>query len=238
MSRMRLQHFLAKAGVASRREAEKLILQGKVKVNGEVIYKLGTQVDPNSDKISFENKLLVVAPQKIYILFHKPRGVIVSKKDPQKRKTVFDCLPNLHPSVNAVGRLDYDSEGVLLLTNDGDLAHKLTHPSSEIKKEYWVELNEIPASEKLKQLEKGIVLEGKKTAPARIQKIKKEKFWFSIEIHEGKKRQVRRMFEWAGVKVLRLVRVRLGSLELGGLKNGAWRELHASEIGILGQAKL
>ncbi len=234
MSRMRLQHFLAKAGVASRREAEKLILQGKVKVNGEVIYKLGTQVDPNSDQISFQNKLLSLVPQKTYILFHKPRGVIVTKKDPQKRKTVFDCIPNLHPSVNAVGRLDYDSEGLLLLTNDGDLAHQLTHPSSEIKKEYWVELNEIPSSEKLKQLEKGIILEGTKTAPARIQKIKKEKIWFSIEIHEGKKRQVRRMFEWAGVKVLRLVRVRIGSLNLGDLPVGGYRELNPAEIAALG----
>ncbi len=235
MSLLRLQHFLAKAGVASRRESEKLILQGKVSVNGEIVYKLGTQVNPETDKVCFRNKPLFLAPEKIYILFNKPRGVIVSKKDPQRRKTVFDCIPNLHPSVNTVGRLDYDSEGLLILTNDGDLAHRLTHPSSEIKKEYEVELDQMPEPESIQELEKGVLLEEGRTAPARIRKIKKEKgIWFSVEIHEGKKRQVRKMLEWAGCGVLRLVRVRIGSLKLGDLPLGGYRELNPAEIEGLG----
>ncbi len=232
MSELRLQKFLSERGLASRREAEKLILAGQVRVNGVLVKELGTKIDPEIDEVSFRGKAVLKQPPALYYLLHKPRNTIVTRKDPEGRKTVYELIPNLHASVRTVGRLDFDSEGLLLLTNDGDLAYRLTHPSFEIKKVYEVQVNEAPLPENIRQLERGVMLEGEKTAPAKIKakSSRAKDFWYSIEIHEGKKRQVRRMFEWAGVKVLRLVRVKLGPLSLGNLEKGKWRELKDEEI--------
>lgn len=232
MSELRLQKFLSERGLASRREAEKLILAGQVRVNGVLVKELGTKIDPEIDEVTFRGKAVLKQPAAVYYLLHKPRNTIVTRKDPEGRKTVYELIPHLHPSVRTVGRLDFDSEGLLLLTNDGDLAYRLTHPSFEIKKVYEVQVNEAVLPENIRQLERGVMLEGEKTAPAKIKakSSRAKDFWYSIEIHEGKKRQVRRMFEWAGVKVLRLIRVKLGPLSLGNLEKGKWRELKSEEI--------
>lgn len=231
MSLIRLQRVLSQAGVASRRKAEEFILQGKVAVNGVTVRELGWKVDPSVDRISFSGKAISLQKQKVYYLLHKPRGVMVTKSDPEGRKTVFQLIPRLDSSVNSVGRLDLDSEGLLLLTNDGELAYRLTHPSFEVEKVYHVLLSELPSSVLIKKLQAGILLEGEKTSPARIEVLEQgERVWVRIKIHEGKKRQVRRMFEWTGVKVLRLVRVKMGPLELGNLSLGKWRVLSEKEV--------
>lgn len=233
MSEIRLQKFLSERGIASRREAERLIAAGFVRVNGVIVKELGTKIDPEVDDVSYRGKAVSKAPPPLYYLINKPKNIIVTRKDPEGRKTVYELIPNLHPSVNSVGRLDFDSEGLLLLTNDGDLAYRLTHPSFEVKKVYEVQVNQKPSPEKLRSLERGVLLEGEKTAPARISLLpsqSKKEIWYSIEIHEGKKRQVRRMFEWADVKVLRLIRVKLADLELGNLPSGKSRQLKNEEI--------
>jgi 23S rRNA pseudouridine2605 synthase len=237
MSLIRLQRFLSQAGIASRREAEKIILNGEVAINEVVVRELGVKIDPEVDRVSHRGKRLSLQKELFYYLLYKPVGVVVTKKDPEGRKTVFNLIPNLDPSVNTVGRLDLDSEGLLLLTNDGELAHRLTHPSFEIDKVYHVQLNRLPPLEKLEQLRSGIFLEDKKTAPAQIKVLHKSPgFWMSVQIHEGKKRQVRRMFEWAGCRVSRLIRVKLGPLELGNLQPGKWRMLTSSELSKLNQS--
>ncbi len=234
MKEIRLQKFLSERGVASRREAERLILAGEIRVNGVVVRELGTQVDPSIDVVSYLGRPLPLEQKLLYYLLHKPKNIIVTRKDPQKRRTVYQLIPNLHPSVHAVGRLDYDSEGLLLLTNDGELTYQLTHPSFEIKKVYRVQLNDLPQAQRIKELEKGIFLGEEKTAPARIELLTLERrakeIWLSVEIHEGKKRQVRRMFEGVGCKVLRLIRVKFGGIELGDLPVGKWRELERKEV--------
>lgn len=258
MSEIRLQKFLSQCGVASRRRAEALILEGKVRVNDVLVRELGTKIDPAVDRVICAGKNIQIQEGHSYILLNKPRQVMVTRHDPQQRKTVYHLISGLHSSMRSVGRLDFDSEGLLLLTNDGELAFRLTHPSYEIKKTYHVQLNRCPSPEKIKQLEKGILLEGEKTAQARIQNVipplrirggqgelrkrhnssrpplilrgGDQEIWFSVEIYEGKKRQVRRMFEWTGCKVLRLIRVKLGSLELGNLPRGKWRELKKEEV--------
>lgn len=245
MSEIRLQKFLSQCGVASRRAAEALILEGKVRVNDGVVRELGTKIDPEVDRVTCAGKNIQIQDKPSYILLNKPRQVMVTRHDPQKRKTVYHLIPSLHSSVRSVGRLDFDSEGLLLLTHDGDLAFRLTHPSYEIKKIYHVQLNQSPSLEKIKELEKGVFIEGEKTAPAKISVMNMkdrdarsrvstglhcQRPWLSVEIHEGKKRQVRRMLEWAGCKVIRLIRVKLGSLELGSLKTGKWRELSPPEV--------
>ncbi len=237
MPPLRLQKYLSQAGVASRRKAEELILQGKIRVNDVIVRQLGTQVDPDIDRVQFDGRRLLLTQKFSYLLFHKPSGVVVTKHDPERRKTVYDCIPHLDPSANAVGRLDLDSEGLLLFTNDGDLAYRLTHPSYEIVKKYEVCLKTAPSPTQIRQLEMGVELEDGITAPARIRPLKKkDKIWFSVEIHEGKKRQVRRMFEWAGCRVLRLVRVKLGPLSLGDLAVGKSRVLTTAEIQSLNEA--
>lgn len=229
---LRLQKFLSQCGVASRRAAEQLILNGKIRVNGVTVRELGTKIDPQIDKVSYQGKILSSDQDFSYILFHKPRGCLVTRRDPQERKTVYHLLPPMHDSIKTVGRLDFDSEGLLLFTNDGELAYRLTHPSYEIDKVYEVQLNRLPDAAMIRKLEQGIVLDEERTSPAKIKTLSThgKEIWCSIQIHEGKKRQVRRMFEWAGVKVLRLIRVRLGNLDLGHLKTGKWRDLTAQEV--------
>lgn len=235
MSEIRLQKFLSEQGIASRREAERLIQAGLIRVNGVIVRELGTKVDPSVDQVSYKGKPLAQEKKLVYYLVHKPKNTIVTRKDPEGRKTVYQLIPKLDPSVRAVGRLDFDSEGLLILTNDGDLTFRLTHPSYEIDKLYYAKLDAQPLQSDLYQLERGVEIEEGFTSPAKIKNLrnyslKKNEIWFSVEIHEGKKRQVRRMFEWANCKVLRLIRMKLGSLELGNLPIGKWRELKAEEV--------
>jgi len=166
----------------------------------------------------------------LYYVLHKPVGVVVTKKDPEGRKTVYQLIHHLDSSVNSVGRLDQDSEGLLLLTNDGDLAFRLAHPSYEVEKVYHVLLNRLPSAGEIQKLKEGVSLEEGRTSPAEVRVIQKtEEIWVEIQIHEGKKRQVRRMFETVGCKVKRLIRVKIGPLELEDLPMGRWRQLTFQE---------
>ncbi len=226
--RERAQKFISSAGVASRRKAEEFIVSGQVLINGKKA-KLGDKVDPEKDIVKVYGKIIKAAQQKIYLMLNKPKGVVVSKKDPRRRKTVFDLLPeDLRSKVWNVGRLDYDTEGLLILTNDGELTQTLAHPSFEHEKEYEVETAEIPAESQLERLRQGVEIASGVTHPAKV-KTKNNKTY--ITIHEGKKRQVRRMFGTVGLTVQNLKRVRLNNLKLpADLAVGQFREIKSSDI--------
>ncbi|MBI3802623.1 MAG: rRNA pseudouridine synthase [Nitrospirae bacterium] len=229
----RLQKVIAKAGVASRRHAEQLILEGRVQVNGSVITQLGTKVDPSKDFIRVDGKRIQPETHKIYLLLNKPKGYITSVRDPQGRPTVMDLIPKIKERVYPVGRLDYDSEGLLLLTNDGDFAEALMHPRSGINKTYWVKVEGHLAEEKIKKIALGgIPLPGGRSAPARIRPLRKtsEHDWVEIVLHEGKRRQIRMMIEKLGHDVLKLKRVGYAFLELGDLASGEHRRLTSDEV--------
>ncbi len=231
--KIRLNRFLALAGVASRREADRMILEGRVSVNGEVIEVLGTKIDEQKDKIEVDGKRIKAFQILTYLILNKPPGYLVTAKDPFHRPTIMDLLPPLKKRVFPVGRLDFDSEGLLLLTNDGDLAYRLMHPRFQVEKEYLVRVKPKPELSTLTKLEKGIFLDGKKTAPAQIRmlsKATKSGAVLMVKIHEGRKRELRRMFEAMGHMVFALKRLRLGSLTLGKLKEGQWRHLTQQEI--------
>ncbi len=228
----RLQKVLAAAGVASRREAEKYILAGRVKVNGKTVKELGVKVGPKAF-ILVDNKP-IKRESKIYLLFNKPRGVVTTMNDPQGRKTITDYLKDIKERVFPVGRLDYNTEGLLLLTNDGDLAQKLMHPSHEVNKTYEVIVPGIVPQEKLDLLRIGVKLEDGVTAPAVVTlnnyDYAKNLTSFDIVIHEGKNRQVRRMCDFIGYHVRSLKRTKLETLTLTGIKRGSYRELDDLEI--------
>ena len=228
----RLQKVIAHAGIASRRKAEELILAGRVTVNGKVVKELGVKVS-SSDKVEVEG-IPVERRTPVYFLFYKPRGVISSVKDEKGRKAVIDYFPEIEQRIYPVGRLDYDTSGLLLLTNDGDFANLLMHPSSEIEKVYIAKIKGIPTREELRSLEKGIQLEDGKTAPAKAKMLsldkKKGTAIIELTIHEGRNRQVRRMFEAIGHPVLKLSRERYAFLTLHGLKAGEARELTTHEV--------
>ncbi|WLR43781.1 pseudouridine synthase [Bacillus carboniphilus] len=228
----RLQKVIAHAGVASRRKAEQLILEGKVTVNGQVIKELGTKVT-NNDRIEVEG-VPVNREAPVYFLMYKPKKVISSAKDDKGRRTVVDFFDHIDKRIYPIGRLDYDTSGLLLLTNDGDFSNKLMHPRYGIEKTYIAKVKGIPEREKLKQLERGVRLEDGKTAPARIkiQSIDKKKQTCIIEmvIREGKNRQVRRMLDFIGHPIMKLKRERYAFLTLQGLKPGEIRELSPHEV--------
>ncbi|ULG73383.1 pseudouridine synthase [Macrococcus brunensis] len=228
----RLQKVIARSGVTSRRKAEALIEEGKVTVNGEVIKTLGTKVKP-SDRIEVEG-IPLENPDKVYILFHKPTKVITSVSDDKGRTVVTDFFPQLEERVFPVGRLDYDTSGLLLLTNDGEFANQMTHPRYKVKKKYVAKLKGYLLREQVRQLEKGIMLEDGKTAPA-IVKVKsqdreKNSTLVEITISEGRNRQVRRMFSHFGHEVVKLSRVEYGPLNLKGLNAGDARDLSPHEV--------
>lgn len=232
---VRLQKLLAHAGISSRRQAEQLIQAGQVTVNGEVVTILGTRVQPQ-DKVAVRGQVITVpAEALVYYLLHKPTGVITSAKDPQGRKTVVDLLEEVPQRVYPVGRLDYDTSGLLLLTNDGELAHRLMHPSYGVEKTYRVGVKERPSEVAINQLRKGVLLEDGKTAPARVREISRvgegSLYNLDITIHEGRNRQVRRMFAQVGYPVVSLQRIRFGPLELDGrLSSGKYRPLNEKEV--------
>ncbi|RIX53447.1 rRNA pseudouridine synthase [Paenibacillus nanensis] len=229
----RLQKILAQAGVASRRKCEELILSGAVEVNGEKVTTLGVKADPATDVITVNGKP-VKGEKKLYIMMNKVKGVITSAKDPQGRKIVTDFLPGIKERVYPVGRLDYDTEGLLLLTNDGDFANMLTHPSHHVPKTYLATVKGIPHGSALEQLQKGIQLEDGMTAPAEVEyhdvDTEKNEATISITIYEGRNRQVRRMFDAINHKVIRLKRIKFGDLGLQQLGRGKYRHLTPQEV--------
>ena len=230
----RLQKILSRAGLASRREAERWIVEGRVSVNGSVIRKLGTQADPAKDSIKVDGKRVKPAVAPLYYAFHKPPGVITTLNDPEHRPDLTPYLARLGEKkrVFPVGRLDYNTTGLLLLTNDGDLALRLAHPRFGVKKLYHAKLSACPTEEDFALLRKGIRLDDGMSAPARARVIDKlrKNAWVGIEVHEGRKREVRRMFEALGYFVEKLIRVRVGSVSLGLLAQGELRPLSRSEI--------
>jgi 23S rRNA pseudouridine2605 synthase/16S rRNA pseudouridine516 synthase len=231
----RLQKYLAGAGVDSRRKCEELILQGQVRINNTVVTKLGTKIDPQKDTVKVKGKLIKYKEKKhySYILLNKPKGYLTSLSDPFGRPIVLDLLKDIKERVYPVGRLDFNSEGLLILTNDGELTHALTHPTKEVEKVYIVKVKGIPSSEKLKILSKGVTLKNNyKISPCNIYllKITNGNAILKIKIREGKKRQIRKMGEYIGHFVLKLRRTQLGPLSLKGVKAGEYRYLNKEEI--------
>jgi 23S rRNA pseudouridine2605 synthase len=231
MTEVRLQKYLAEAGVASRRKCEELIAQGKIEINGEVITTQGIKVK-GDEIIKVDGRLIRQEQKKVYILLNKPVGYISTAKDEFSRKTVLDLVDTVKERVYPVGRLDYDTSGLLLLTNDGELANRLTHPKHEIKKVYRAMIDGGISEEDVNSLQSGIAIEDYKTAPAKVHVIEtaKKETIVEITIHEGRNRQVRKMFETLGYAVLRLKRVAIGPLEIEGIEEGKWRYLRKKEI--------
>ena len=222
---IRLQKLLAKAGVASRRKAELLIQEGRVFVNGKAVTELGAKAQ-TTDEISVNGKKIVFEEKK-YVMLHKPMGVISSAKDNFGRKTVLDLVPR-NVRLFPVGRLDYDTSGLILLTNDGEWANNLMHPSKKISKTYIAKVRGLPTENDLRAFREGLVIDGKKTAPSDIMMISDNAV--KIVLFEGRNRQVRKMCDAIGLEIVSLMRISIGSLELGRLKPGEWRYLTASEV--------
>ena len=230
----RLQKIIARAGLASRREAERWIAEGRITVNGAVITKLGSKADPFKDSIKVDGKRIKNPATPLYYALHKPPGVITTLNDPQHRPDITPYIARLGEKrrVFPVGRLDYNTTGLLLLTNDGELALRLSHPRFGVTKVYRAKLSACPTPEDFAQLQEGIRLEEGRTAPARARVVEKLKTnaWVEIEVHEGRKREVRRMFEALGYFVEKLLRLRVGPVELGHLPQGELRPLTQGEV--------
>jgi 23S rRNA pseudouridine2605 synthase len=222
----RLQKVLARLGFGSRRVCEELIADGRVTVNGDIAV-LGRRVDVDTDEVAVDGAVVGIRPGLVYYLLNKPTGVITTADDPQGRPTVVQMVPT-EPRVFSVGRLDADSEGLLLLTNDGDITHRLTHPSFGVEKEYLASVEGTPTRGAIRQLREGIELEDGSTAPARVTAV--DDSLLRITIHEGRNRQVRRMCEAIGHPVIRLVRTRIGPIVDHRLKPGEWRALSREEV--------
>lgn len=229
--RQRLQKVIAQAGAASRREAERLIEAGRVTVNGQVA-EIGQSADPDVDSILIDDRPLPKAQKKIYMLLNKPVGYVTTARDPEGRPTVLDLLPQDGERVFPVGRLDLTTEGLLLLTNDGDLSYRLTHPRHEIEKTYLVRVRGLVSREGCDKLQKGIRLEDGWTAPAKVSALRHtgRNTWFELTLHEGRNRQVRRMCEAIGHSVIRLKRIGFAFLDLQGLAAGQCRPLTDDEV--------
>ena len=234
---MRLQKYMAQCGVASRRACEQLILEGRVTVNGITVNELGTKVE-DGDVVTFDGVTLKLPKSRVYIMLYKPDKVMSTASDPEGRTTVLDLVDEktrLYP----VGRLDYHTEGLILLVNDGDAAYHLTHPKFEVEKEYLAVIHGEISREEVLKLQAGVIVDGEKTAPSkvRVTEITDHTTSLSVIIHEGRNRQVRKMFEAVNKKVIHLTRVRHGELTLSGLKKGQWRYLNQNEIEYLENIK-
>jgi pseudouridine synthase len=234
LSMIRLQKILSQAGVASRRAAERLMEEGRVSVNGETVRELGTKADPARDDIRVDGRRIRSAERHRYILLNKPRGYVSTRSDPQRRPTVIDLLAGVREYVYPVGRLDYDTEGLLLLTNDGDLAAGLTHPRHGVERTYEARVAGMPDERALERLRTGIPLDGKRTRPADVRLLNAggsdREGILQLTIREGRNRQVRRMCEAVGHPVQRLRRTRIGPIADRRLKPGEWRELTVEEV--------
>lgn len=228
---VRLQKMLADCGIASRRKAEEMISAGEIKVNG-ITARIGDKVDPQKDKVSVKGKPLDTHVKEVYIMLHKPRGFITTMSDEMDRKCVAELVKDVPERIYPVGRLDRESEGLLLLTNDGEFANAMTHPSLHIPKTYRVTIRPSISEDQLTQIAVGIVIDGRKTAPARVNVISQEagRVVLEIVLYEGRNRQIRKMCEQLGLEVARLKRVAVGQLKLGMLQPGAWRPLTSEEV--------
>lgn len=228
---VRLQKVIADSGLTSRRKAEEMIRQGRVAVNGRVVQELGKKVDPTRDHVKVDGRHLKPTPPQVFVLLNKPKGYLSSLNDPAGRPTVRDLLAGVRLRVFPVGRLDFDGEGLLLLTNHGEMAQALLHPRFHVPKTYLVKVKGVLENDEIESLTEGIELEDGRTAPAAVRKIAKARHnsWLEITIHEGRKHQVKRMFETVGHPVLRLKRVRFGPLTLGDLQPGKYRYLTDQE---------
>jgi pseudouridine synthase len=229
---LRLQKYLSMAGVSSRRAGEELIKSGRVKVNGATVTEMGVSVDPSRDRVEVDDRPVRPVAQSAYILLYKPVGYVTTVKDEFGRSTVTELVNDAGVRVYPVGRLDMDTSGLLLLTNDGELANRLTHPSYGVEKEYLARVHDIPSRQALEQLARGVMLDDGKTAPAAVRLVRggRPTSTLSLTIKEGRNRQVRRMLEAVGHPVVSLKRVRFGPLDLTGMKQGQWRRLTPREV--------
>lgn len=228
---VRLQKFLAEAGIASRREGERLILAGRVEVNGRTATVLGTRVDPGRDRVRVDGRQVRAGGRRVYYLLNKPKGVITSASDPEGRPTVIDILQGVRERVYPVGRLDWGSEGLLILTNDGDLAYRLTHPANHVPKVYRVKVKGTIADAEMRALRRGLELDGRRTLPARVERVSSQaNCWLEMILFEGRNNQIRRMFDRLGHRVLKLKRIAIGPICDRALKPGAWRRLTPEEV--------
>ena len=227
---MRLQKYMAECGVSSRRRAEDMIREGRVSVNGLVITEMGVQVE-EEDTVRVDGQIIRPEAEKMYIMYHKPAGEVTTAHDPEGRRCVLDHFRDFPVRLYPVGRLDYDSEGLLLLTNDGALTERLLHPSHQVDKTYLARVTGTVGQDTLRLLRQGVMLDDHKTSPAKARLVRQEALaaLVLVTIHEGRNRQVRRMFEAAGHQVLQLRRVRFGPLDLGDLPRGQWRALSPEE---------
>ena len=230
-NKIRLQKHLSESGIASRRKAEELIEQGKVRVNGRVAV-LGAKVDPKRDKVTVSGKTVIANTQKMYIMLHKPRGFVTTTKDELDRKCVTDLVKDAGVKLFPVGRLDRNSEGLLIMTNDGNFANSLTHPSAHVNKTYRVTVKGDLIDEKLVKLQEGIELDGRKTLPCDVfvAERKADRTVLIFIIHEGRNRQIRRMCEAVDLEVMRLKRTEIAGVKLGMLPQGKWRPLNEREM--------
>src|SRR5215218_2027478 len=233
----RLQKLIAAAGVASRRHAEELITAGRVTVNGEVVKELGSKADPDKDHIKVNGKLInpqLQSREKVYVLLNKPKGYLSSVSDPEGRPLVTELLPPSLGKLHPVGRLDFNTEGLLLLTNDGDFTHHVTAARNRVEKVYEVKVKGVPTEGAIQRLRRGVTLEdGTRTAPAKIKELSQTatNAWYEVLLHQGRNQQVRRMFELIGHTVLKLRRTRIGFLKDENLKPGYYRLLSPGEVG-------
>ncbi|MCU1294702.1 MAG: rRNA pseudouridine synthase [Bryobacterales bacterium] len=231
MPEERLQKILAHAGVASRRKAEDLITAGRVSVNGKTVMELGSKADLAVDQVKVDGRVLTEPKHHIYIALHKPKNVVTTVRDPQGRETVMSFFKGIKERIYPVGRLDYASEGLLLLTNDGEFANKLTAPASHVTKTYLVKANGTLTQEQEEQFRRGIPMHGRKTAPAGLKMIRKgANPWYEVRLVEGRQNQIRIMFKHFNLLVEKLKRVKIGFLDLGDLKPGAYRTLTKREV--------
>lgn len=232
---MRLQKYMARCGVASRRKSEELISEGLVKVNGKIIREMGFKIDPKVDEVRVNNKIIELEEEKIYIMLNKPVGYVTSLKDDFNDKKVIDLVEDVEERIYPVGRLDKDSSGLLLLTNDGDFAYKLTHPKFQVPKTYLAKVEGVPSKEALEKFRTGLVIDGWHTAPAKVEIVRefKDKCFLEVEIHEGRNRQVRKMCDAIGHPVISLERRKFGNIVLTDLKVGNYRKLTNKELQIL-----
>jgi len=232
----RLQKLIAAAGIASRRHAEELITAGLVSVNGKTVTELGAKADPETDHIKVKGRLinpLLAQHENVYVLLNKPKGYLTSMADPEGRPLVTDLLPGALGRLHPVGRLDFNTEGLLLLTNDGDFTNRITAAKNQIAKVYQAKVKGVPTEKAVERLRRGIAIsDDERTARAGVRKLRESKTnsWYEVVLHEGRNQQVRRMFDAVGHSVIKLVRTRIGDLEEKNLKPGSWRRLTEKEV--------
>jgi 23S rRNA pseudouridine2605 synthase len=231
MAEQRLQKLLAHAGVASRRKAEQLMIEGRVTVNGKRVTELGTKADPARDHIKVDGKLIRFSNRQVYLVLNKPTGYVTTASDPEGRPTVLDLMHGVKERVYPVGRLDYHSEGLLLLTNDGEFANRITSARNHVVKTYVVKVTGTLTEEQETWFREGIVLDGRRTAPAGLKLIRRAANpWYEVKLTEGRQNQIRLMFKYFGKLVEKLRRVKIGFLELGPIKSGEYRALTPAEV--------